>query len=404
MSKSISDISISIGSGITPLRSNSLFWNSKDYMWLKTEQLGQYQIFQTNEYISKQALKQTSIKLYPINTISVAMYGEGKTRGSVSILKEEMTTNQACCNIIVDDKQADYRFLYYWIKSNYDSIRSLSSGVRKNLNSEDIKSFPFKDFNLPTQQKIANVLSAIDEKIELNNKINAELETLAKTIYDYWFLQFEFPDENGKPYKSNGGKMEYNEQLKRKIPVGWEVGSLTDIANILMGQSPSGDTYNEIGEGTVFFQGRTDFGNRFPMVRMYTTEPSRIANKGDILLSVRAPVGDINIASEKCCIGRGLSALNSKTSHNSYLFYLMLKLRPLFDVYNGSGTTFGAINKDTLHDINVLIPQEETLNSYEKMVSEFDEKIFESSMENQQLTSLRDWLLPMLMNGQVTIK
>lgn len=231
----LGEIASFIGSGMTPLRSNENYWNSKDYPWLKTEQLGEYQIFDTNEYISKVALEETNLKLFPKNTLSVAMYGEGKTRGNVSILAEQMTTNQACCNIIVDNKFANYKFVYYWLKNSYYKLRSLSSGIRNNLNSEDIKKFEINLPSLPTQQKIAAVLSSLDDKIALNKKINAKLEAMAKRLYDYWFVQFDYPDKNGKPYKTSGGKMVWNEVLKREIPEGWEVGNLYEIADYING-------------------------------------------------------------------------------------------------------------------------------------------------------------------------
>lgn len=200
------------------------------------------------------------------------------------------------------------------------------------------------------QEEIATVLSSLDAKIDCNNRINTELESMAKTLYDYWFVQFDFPDENGKPYKSSGGEMVYNDVLKREIPVGWSCKTLATIANITMGQSPAGKTLNENVNGMIFFQGSTDFGWRFPIVRQYTTKPSRTAKKGDILLSVRAPVGDINIAACDCCIGRGLSALHSKEGFDGFLFYVMEQFKQVFDRRDNEGTTFGSIIKEPLNN------------------------------------------------------
>ncbi|MFM6220932.1 MAG: restriction endonuclease subunit S, partial [Dolichospermum sp.] len=195
-------ISKSISSGITPLRSNLEYWDDGNIPWLKTEQLGEKYIYDTSEKITDYALENTTIKLNPINTLCIAMYGEGRTRGNISILKSIMTTNQACCNIVIDEDKADYEYIYYYLKTQYHQLRSLSSGVRKNLNSNDIKNFEIRlPKDIITQKKIAAILSSLDDKIELNNRINSELENLAKTIYDYWFVQFDFPDENGKPYK-----------------------------------------------------------------------------------------------------------------------------------------------------------------------------------------------------------
>ncbi len=258
--------------------------------------------------------------------------------------------------------------------------------------------------NLPTQQKIVAVLSALDAKIELNARINAELESMAKTLYDYWFVQFDFPNEQGKPYKSAGGKMVWNDELKREIPLGWEVGELSDVANITMGQSPPGESYNEDKEGIIFFQGSTDFGSRFPSVRQFTTQPTRFAKTGDILLSVRAPVGTINIAKEDCSIGRGLAALNSKNDAITYLFEVMKDFKQVYERRNVNGTTFGSITKDDLFSLKVLKPDKNILEEYQKIIYPTFKMQNKLELESQTLKELRDWLLPMLMNGQVTIK
>lgn len=256
---------------------------------------------------------------------------------------------------------------------------------------------------LSQQKKIAAVLSSIDAKIDCNNRINAELEAMAKALYDYWFVQFDFPAANGKPYKSSGGKMVYNPTLKREIPAGWKDKRLSQIANITMGQSPPGESLNESGDGIEFFQGSTDFGWQFPTVRQFTTQPARMAKRSDILLSVRAPVGDMNIANLDCCIGRGLAALNSKDGFDGFLFYVMQYFKKVFERRNSEGTTFGSITKDDLHSLPLAYPPIDLLKEYDNVVSRYNQMVFTRSMENQHLTQLRDWLLPMLMNGQVTV-
>ena len=271
--------------------------------------------------------------------------------------------------------------------------------------NEDI--FSFLNLYLPEykeQVKIGDMLYSMEQKIQLNKRICAELEAMAKTLYNYWFTQFDFPDENGKPYRSSGGEMVWNDQLKRKIPKGWSAGQLSDIANITMGQSPSGDTYNENGSGTIFYQGCTDFGTRFPVPRVYTSAPTRFTKAGDILMSVRAPVGTLNIAMEDCCIGRGLAALNSKFGSQLHLLYTLSGFKQLFDVMDGNGTTFGSITKDTLFEMKVVIPRRDQIKSFEEMVQPIEQKIRVAEQENRELTKLRDWLLPVLMNGQATVE
>jgi type I restriction enzyme S subunit len=214
-------------------------------------------------------------------------------------------------------------------------------------------------------------------------------------------VQFDFPNEEGKPYKSSSGKMVYNPILKREIPEGWDNGVLSQIANITMGQSPNGESYNEDGEGIIFYQGSTDFGERFPKIRQYTTAPSRFAKKGDILMSVRAPVGDINIANNDCCIGRGLSALNSKIGSITYLYYVISSFRDMFERKSAIGTTFGSITKDELYALPVVIPNHELLNLFEEKCSSIFAQQMIIGEEIVSLTKQRDELLPLLMNGQV---
>jgi type I restriction enzyme S subunit len=237
----------------------------------------------------------------------------------------------------------------------------------------------------------------------LQRLLNDNLEAMAKQLYDYWFVQFDFPNEDGKPYKSSGGKMVWNEKLKREIPEGWRDGCFSDIANITMGQSPDGSSYNKDGEGEIFYQGSTDFGIRFPSVRMYTTAPARFAKQGDILMSVRAPIGAVNIANTDCCIGRGLSAINSKIESMTYIYFVIHYLKVRFSSLNSVGTTFGAITKDDLYGLPVVVPSRVAI----KMFGSISKPIFDKQMnmgkEIENLTKQRDELLPLLMNGQVSV-
>ena len=304
-----------------------------------------------------------------------------------------------------------YDFLYYRIllaNRTSELQKYFIGSTIKHLTGVSLKQVEF-DFPCHEEQvSIGTVLRSLDQKIELNNRINAELEAMAKTLYDYWFVQFDFPYDSpqgqGKPYKTSGGKMVYNPTLKREIPEGWSDKTLSEIANITMGQSPEGSSYNDEGVGTIFYQGSTDFGWLFPTTRQYTTAPSRMAKKGDILLSVRAPVGDMNIANTDCCIGRGLAALNSKTGSDGFLFYVMKYFKQIFDRRNSEGTTFGSITKNDLHSLTLAYPTSDLLKKYDEIVTNYNKMIFERSLENRELIALRDWLLPMLMNGQVTVE
>ena len=227
------------------------------------------------------------------------------------------------------------------------------------------------------QKRISSMLGSIDDKIEENERINNNLEQQAQAIYQQMFI------DNAR---SN-----------------WAEGTLSDIADITMGQSPSGSSYNEDGTGTIFFQGRAEFGFRFPSVRLYTTEPKRMARSNDTLMSVRAPVGDLNVAHTDCCIGRGLAAIHSKNNHQSFVLYTMFSLKKQLDVFNGEGTVFGSINRNSLNEMPILIPSSEKLDEFEALVSPMDAAIRNNYDEICRLEQLRDSLLPQLMSGELDV-
>ena len=357
-------------------------------------------------YISEKDAKRLSKHLVKAGDILYSRRGDVTQKALI----REAEAGYFCgtgCLLVRPGDAIDPEFLTYHLSTptNQDWIVKQAVGATMpNLNTAILSAVPL---NLPPnkdiQRRTAAILSALDAKIDCNNRINAELEAMAKTLYDYWFVQFDFPDASGKPYKSSGGKMVYNATLKREIPAGWKDKQLCQIANITMGTSPSGDSLNDAGDGVEFFQGSTDFGWRFPTVRQYTTQSVRMAKRGDILLSVRAPVGDLNVAHIDCCIGRGLAALNSKDGFDGFLFYVMQYFKTVFDRRNSEGTTFGSITKDDLHALPLACPTPDLLRKYNDVVSGYNQMVFTRSMENQQLAQLRDWLLPLLMNGQVTV-
>ena len=310
--------------------------------------------------------------------------------------------------LVVNEDVVDYQYCYYLLIS--DEITNYLCGQNSNTSGSHKRIYPQNFLNIdihlpkmPIQKTIGKTLSDIDSKIELNKRINDNLEAMAKQLYDYWFVQFDFPNEEGKPYKSSGGAMVWNEKLKREIPQGWSNGALSDVANITMGQSPDGSSYNEEGEGIIFYQGSTDFGLRFPDIRQYTTSPSRYANKGDILMSVRAPVGALNIANNDCCIGRGLSALSSKIGSMTHLYYLMNDFRLKFEGMNSAGTTFGSITKDELFSLPVIIPTKSVISEFEQVCEPIFDKQMIIGEEIKDLTKQRNELLPLLMNSQASI-
>lgn len=246
-----------------------------------------------------------------------------------------------------------------------------------------IMQYEVPNFDFKTQRKISSLLEALDDKIALNTAINENLEQQAQAIFKSWFVDFE-------PF---GGVM----------PAGWKVGRLSEIAEITMGQSPDGKSYNDKGIGTVFYQGRAEFGTRFPTRRLFTTDPRRMAKKYDILISVRAPVGDLNAAYEECCIGRGLAAIHSKNNHQSFVLYTLFTLKNQLEVFNGEGTVFGSINKDSLNSLKIVIPPTEQIDKFENIAKTIDKTVYNNYKEICRLQDIRDTLLPKLMNEEIDV-
>lgn len=293
--------------------------------------------------------------------------------------------------VIVGNELADTRYLAYLLsimQLGHLSAQSAQPGLSVLTLSKLSINIP----DISTQRRIAGILGSLDDKIELNRRINANLEAQAQALFRSWFVDFE-PFRDGPFVDSELGK----------IPQGWEIGTLSEIADITMGQSPKGSSYNEEGNGIIFYQGRAEFGNRFPSIRLYTTEPTRIAEINSVLLSVRAPVGDINIAKNTCCIGRGLAAIKSKHGCNSFILYLLQSLKPLLEQYNGEGTVFGCINRKEIEGLPIIIPKESVINEFEEIVEKIDSEIKNLTIEQENLSALRDTLLPKLMAGEIKI-
>jgi type I restriction enzyme S subunit len=279
-------------------------------------------------------------------------------------------------HIVQGNSLCDTRFLYYLLNS-MDLSGYVTGSAQPKLSQANLNAVSVAIPDIVAQRKIVDYLYAIDQKIDNNRRINDNLQQQAMALYASMFLD--------------------NPALETTA------GTLKDIADITMGQSPSGSSYNEDGNGEVFYQGRAEFGYRFPTRRLFTTEPKRMAEAGDVLLSVRAPVGDLNVAYERCCIGRGLGAIHGRNGYQSFVLYTMFALRPQLDVYNGEGTVFGSIKRNALNDMPIDIPPEDAIAAFEAVVRPMDDMIRANYEENCRLQELRDSLLPRLMSGEVDV-
>lgn len=360
---------------VNPPQTHPEYFNG-DVKWIRAVDLNNSYVYTTSRTLSRIGFESAkkSAYLFPSDSIVISKSG---TIGRLGIIKDYMCGNRATINI-QPKENIDLFYLFYFLRSKQREFPNLAVGsVQKNLYVSILEEIEVNLPPLEEQKKIAAILSSLDDKIELNNKINENLERQAQAIYRAMFID--------------------NPNLKMTQ------GVLSDIAVITMGQSPSGSSYNEDGNGQVFYQGRAEFGFRFPTKRLFTTEPKRIANAGDVLLSVRAPVGDLNVAYEQCCVGRGLGAIHSKDGNCSFLLYTLFALKPQLDIFNGEGTVFGSINRDSLGNLPVDIPCADEITEFEAAVRPMDDLIRTNYEENCRLQVLRDSLLPKLMNGEIEI-
>ncbi len=409
-----------VTTGATPLRSRSDFYEGGTTDWYKTGELKDWYLEPAEERITKKALEKTSVKLFPANTVLMAMYGDGRTITSLGMLRASAATNQACSAMLVDENKCDTRYFFYALKARRHLLLKVASGgAQRNLSGKLIKEFKLPIPPLPVQRRIAGILSAYDELIENSQRRIRILEAMARALYREWFVHFRFPGHEksaGVPNWTAEGRPEgvsatdgANQKLPRvasplgDIPKGWEVKKLKDACHLTMGQSPKSEFYNETGDGQQFHQGVTDFGDRFPTGRLFCTVEGRSAKAGDILFSVRAPVGRMNIADKKIIIGRGLSAIRHNDGHQAFLWE---QLRNHFTEEDmmGNGAIFASVTKDDMQGIEILCPPQPLVASAEAIIVPFHDEIGVLTCQIQNLHRTRDLLLPRLLSGQVNFK
>ncbi|MCE2066997.1 restriction endonuclease subunit S [Streptococcus thermophilus] len=324
------------------------------------------------------------------------------TLSNIMYVNESFWTVDTMYYAVVNDKLADAFYLYSYLSqldlSNLDSGSTLPSMTKSAYESIVVK-LP----DLKIQKAVATILFNIRKKLETNNKINQELEAMAKTLYDYWFVQFDFPDQNGKPYKSSGGKMVYNPELKREIPEGWGVSNLFDAAEVQYGYPFSTDYFNSTGEGVPVIRIRDILGNDITNYSTEEVEDKYRINVGDVLIGMDGNFHMNYWIKENCYLNQRVVKVNSDKLPNMVLKYQIepfIKLREK----SVSRTTVGHLSDKDLKAINVILPKDKCLSSIFEKFESILENIIINQQQNQELTQLRDWLLPMLMNGQVKVE
>ena len=352
--------------------------------------------------IKSQMLPENSVLMSCIATI-----------GKCGITTRPSFTNQQI-NAVIPNNKINPLFLLYLFRNlstemtKYGSVGTIYSNISKS---------PFESIevqipeSLVAQSAIAKVLAALDAKIAVNTSLSKTLEDIAQTIFKSWFIDFD--PVKAKMAGDKPAGMDYEtaalfpdsmeESELGLIPSGWKIEKFGEVNNLLMGQSPPGDTYNSDGEGLPFYQGRTDFGFRFPKQRIFCTQENRVALPGETLISVRAPVGDVNQAIEKCIIGRGVASALHKSNSEAYTFSLLKSLYPRLAYFNGEGTVFGAINRSDFNNMLIVEPPTSLVQRFEVICGPMNAQIRSLFLSTEALRQLRDSLLPRLISGELQI-
>jgi type I restriction enzyme, S subunit len=352
-----------------------------------------------NEMYNDFGLKQS--KLWPANTLCITI---AANIAETALLGYPMCFPDSVVGFNAFPKESSEIFMHYVFTYVKKTIQKAASGsIQDNINVEYLTSLKFRIPEKKYQNQIIDILSSLDSKIELNNRINAELEAMAKTIYDYWFVQFDFPDKNGKPYKSSGGKMVWNEELRREIPEGWEIKSLFTIADVQYGFPFSTEFFNIDGNGSPVIRIRDILENS---ISNYSTEKNTDKKyqleSGDVLVGMD---GNFHInywSKENCYLNQRIVRIRKKELANIFIRY---QIEPYIQLREKSvsRTTVGHLSDKDLKAIQIIVPEKQTKNLINTLFDNFLKKLTSNHQQNQQLSSLRDWLLPMLMNGQVTV-
>lgn len=374
-----------IVTGSTPNTNVDEYWNGDIPFVSPTDMKGTRYIKNTERTVTYKGAQVG--RIIPKNSVMVTCIA---SIGKLAISSQECITNQQI-NTIIPYKDYNHEFLYYAISNQIPYFQTLAGTTAVPI----INKKTFSNVSIPVppineQHKIAAILSSVDEAIEKTEAIIEQTEKVKKGLMQQLLTK-------------GIGHTKFKKTEIGEIPEEWEVKRLSEISLINMGQSPSSAVCNDLGEGIPFFQGNAEFGMKHPIPKRWCTEPTKLANKGDILISVRAPVGELNIANQTCCIGRGLAAITPTKINNDYLYFAM-------QVYKSSllkvsqGSTFTAINKQDLHNLLLPVPSLIEQKKISAILLSLDSKFEKEKKKLNQLQFMKTGLMQVLLTGKVRVK
>ena len=392
-----------VTSGSTPLRSRADFYDGGTIDWYKTGELKDWYLEPADERITERALKETSVKLFPANTVLMAMYGDGKTITSMGMLRAPAATNQACSAMLVDEAKCDPRYFFYALKGRRDLLLKVASGgAQRNLSGKLIKEFHLPVPPLPIQRRIAGILSAYDELIENSQRRIKILEAMARALYREWFVHFRFPGHESVPRVPSP---------LGEIPQGWEVRPFTEIADVLSGGTPKTDIA-EYWNGEIPFFTPRDAPDCFYVqdADKHVTElglskcASALYSPDTVFITARGTVGKVALPSVPMAMNQSCYALRGKAGVTQrYLFLLTLQQVDYLKTNTG-GATFDTIVVDTFRRMQIVIPPRAVIAHFTETVDSMFEAVNTLQRQIQNLRRTRDLLLPRLLSGQIALQ
>lgn len=418
--RSIEDVCRRVTSGGTPSRARPEFYSGGSWPWVKTQELQDNWIENTEEKITDDAIASSSAKILPANTILLAMYGA--TVGQLGVLRDPMACNQACCALIVDSDKADFRYLYYQLRHSRTQLKRLATGAaQQNLSGALIKSIRFPFPSLPEQKAIAAALGALDDKIELNQRMNATLEATARTLFQSWFVDFDpvrakldgRPPTGLDPATAALFPDSFQDSTLGHIPTGWTVEAVGEVVNCVGGSTPSTTEPRFWEGGTHHWTTPKDFsGLQAPILidteRRITDEgiariSSGLLPAGTLLMSSRAPVGYLAISAIPVAINQGFIAMkcNSRASNYFMLNWCQQNMPEIEG--RATGTTFAEISKQNFRPIPILLPPQPLIAAFTEKVTPLYTQITANLHQSRTLATLRDTLLPKLLSGELSV-
>ncbi len=400
--------------GATPSSSHSEYYDG-NIIWFTPKDLSN----QNAKYISKgertltkEGFDSCSTKMLPANSL---LMSSRAPIGLLAISKVECCTNQGFKSFIIDETKCDVEYLYYYLKHHIKEVEKLGSGTTfKEVSKEAIENYNVKLPSLKKQKQIVKILSVIDNKISLNELINRNLEELARLIYDYWFVQFDFPDKNGKPYKSSCGKMVWNGTLKREIPEGWQLKRIEDVCERIQSGGTPATSRKDLYDGSLNWFSTQELQDNFLFDSIKHISPNALKEssaklfpKDTILIAIYAAptVGRLGILTEDSAFNQACCGfvVNKETVSKEYLFLHLKQSRDKLNTLSG-GTAQKNLNVGKMQNFEILVPPYEIMDLFTHQVGKMFDKMKQTSEESKNLTNLRDFLLPLLMNGQVSLR